>query len=54
MLSVNSFACYLKKKNRRGIPLRLNNDRYALLERQWLTHRLDFVRTQWNPHFGKY
>ncbi|VVC34687.1 Zinc finger, UBR-type,Zinc finger, RING/FYVE/PHD-type,Zinc finger, RING-type [Cinara cedri] len=38
----------------RGIPLRLNTNRYKLLERQWLTHRLDFVKRQWMLHNNKF
>ncbi|XP_058794286.1 E3 ubiquitin-protein ligase Ubr3 isoform X2 [Phymastichus coffea] len=38
------------KDLKRGKPLYLSQDRYQLLEQQWLAHRFDHTKKTWVPH----
>lgn len=48
MLIVIDLGFYLTI--RRGKPLYLSKDRYALLESQWLSHRFDHTSKKWIWH----
>ncbi|XP_069791779.1 E3 ubiquitin-protein ligase ubr3 isoform X2 [Narcine bancroftii] len=37
---------------RRGKPLYLCNERYKVLEQQWVTHTFDHINKRWGPHYN--
>lgn len=50
IIVIETFFYFYRKICSRGKPLYLSQDRYQLLEQQWLAHRFDHIKKTWVWH----